>query len=1020
MGGEPNDGDIWDLKLEDLFSDAPAESEPAKNEFGPYVINLATSVEPISLPSSTLLNYERTQIYQVTAWKNDRLLFRLRLGPINSELEANAILADILRDYPDAAVLPACEDDIRMIAAVAASATSRGSSANDSKSARSGPGSSALAARAEPVRREPPAPPRAAAKETTAAIHQAMNARTEAPTPIPPRASLSASAAPRKAPHPGTPSAQSTSHATRAPHSPPSWLQEAARAVLESAAPLPPFVAAGARRLLARDAAPAAVAARSVAAPPPVAAPAPPAAPVVPVAVPAVVAKAPAGASARSVAPNNPPLPATRESASAVETSAPVAERPQVKEAAPAPRAEAAKAREPVKRAAPPAATPFEPPKTPTPPVVADDLAPIAWDEAPLTEADDLFLSLSLEPEVVRAEVPAPTRVPAPAAATSAPEWSFVVHAPRTTVDPASPRVEATPARKHEVAPATPEPLVSLSLAPDSPRPPIETTPAAPVAVPPAATTTRPARSTIETPSTAPDPRPAAPESAPTGSADDLEDTVESLALSLMIDLTQASTTPAPAASAAVAAAPAPHAVAAREAQAAIPVLAAAVAPAKGRQATAAAPAKGRPSSSKSNVPVLDTPVARGSRRSRKSGAASSAPKSPAAAPSTPRVSAATAPKASEPPPSRSTVVLTIPSPRPANPERPRPPPNAMPLPAARAAIAKPAAPAVATPVAQPPAAAPIAPAAAAPAAAPDPKPVVAPVAKPTSPSVAAPVAAPALPPVARPSSRPTLAPVSAPVWRPLSTPIAASVAAAVRPAIARPAMTPFVAPRPMPAVMQPAARAPSPPPAMQPSIRPPVPGPRPTPVPAAHAPAAHAPAPASSHARRFEVLPGSLPSVDSTQTMRALTMTELEDDGSEKLYVIQLALSVTEIQPEQVPNLAIFNEYRLYSAVGREDGKVMHALRLGFFNDEGPAVAVAGYLSGYFEGPKVTRVSAAERERFATRRVSARKDSGESGVHAAIDLSSPQRAPTTSLADLKVAAAVESLNGRRPPAARR
>jgi hypothetical protein len=138
-------------------------------------------------------------------------------------------------------------------------------------------------------------------------------------------------------------------------------------------------------------------------------------------------------------------------------------------------------------------------------------------------------------------------------------------------------------------------------------------------------------------------------------------------------------------------------------------------------------------------------------------------------------------------------------------------------------------------------------------------------------------------------------------------------------------------------------------------------------------------------------------------------------------LWVIQLALSITEISPEQIPNLAIFNEFRLYSAVGREDGRVMHALRLGFFTDEAPAQAVAGYLSGYFEGPKVTRVSAAERERFGARRVAARKDSGASGVHAAIDLSSPPaRAPTTSLADLKVIAAEESRNSRRPPAARR
>lgn len=125
------------------------------------------------------------------------------------------------------------------------------------------------------------------------------------------------------------------------------------------------------------------------------------------------------------------------------------------------------------------------------------------------------------------------------------------------------------------------------------------------------------------------------------------------------------------------------------------------------------------------------------------------------------------------------------------------------------------------------------------------------------------------------------------------------------------------------------------------------------------------------------------------------------EEEGSEKLLVIQLALSEAEFTPEAVPNLAIFEEFSLYSAVGYESGKVMHALRLGFFTAEGPAEAVAGYLRAFFESAAVARVSAAERERFGTRRIAARKETGETGVHAAIELSSAPTAPTTSLADL-------------------
>jgi len=121
------------------------------------------------------------------------------------------------------------------------------------------------------------------------------------------------------------------------------------------------------------------------------------------------------------------------------------------------------------------------------------------------------------------------------------------------------------------------------------------------------------------------------------------------------------------------------------------------------------------------------------------------------------------------------------------------------------------------------------------------------------------------------------------------------------------------------------------------------------------------------------------------------------EEEGSEKLLVIQLAVSEAEFTPEAVPNLAIFEEFSLYSAVGYESGKVMHALRLGFFTAE----AVAGYLRAFFESAAVARVSAAERERFGTRRIAARKETGETGVHAAIELSSAPTAPTTSLADL-------------------
>ena len=51
--------------------------------------------------------------------------------------------------------------------------------------------------------------------------------------------------------------------------------------------------------------------------------------------------------------------------------------------------------------------------------------------------------------------------------------------------------------------------------------------------------------------------------------------------------------------------------------------------------------------------------------------------------------------------------------------------------------------------------------------------------------------------------------------------------------------------------------------------------------------------------------------------------------------FSIQLSLSEDPIDPEHVPSLDIFNEYRLYSVTGLDGGRVMHALRLGFFSSE-------------------------------------------------------------------------------------
>jgi len=128
---------------------------------------------------------------------------------------------------------------------------------------------------------------------------------------------------------------------------------------------------------------------------------------------------------------------------------------------------------------------------------------------------------------------------------------------------------------------------------------------------------------------------------------------------------------------------------------------------------------------------------------------------------------------------------------------------------------------------------------------------------------------------------------------------------------------------------------------------------------------------------------------VESTQTVRALTPLELEDTGSSRWYVIQLALSEQAFDPDAVPDLDIFSLYRLYSVAGLDQGRFVHALRLGFFGEEIGAAAVAKYLAAYYAEPSIKRVSVAERERFADRGIEARKDVGASGKHAAIEITS-------------------------------
>ncbi len=139
--------------------------------------------------------------------------------------------------------------------------------------------------------------------------------------------------------------------------------------------------------------------------------------------------------------------------------------------------------------------------------------------------------------------------------------------------------------------------------------------------------------------------------------------------------------------------------------------------------------------------------------------------------------------------------------------------------------------------------------------------------------------------------------------------------------------------------------------------------GARSTPTAPAKAPVAKAPP--MTPAKPAMPVDAKHPDLDSTQTIRALTAEELNDESQEKVFAIQLAASEQPVNLDAMPHLDIFEAYRLYSVATAGSGKIVHSLRLGFFKEAVSAEAVAGYLKTFFSTPTVIRISVAEQARF-------------------------------------------------------
>jgi hypothetical protein len=113
----PTSDDIWHLSIEDLLG---PPTEPARTAGqGPFVLNLRTSTATIGSPPKGLLPFDRLHVYQLMRSHEGQPQFQLRLGIIESELEADTLLSMVREHYPGAIKERAEDDDKAAIARAA-------------------------------------------------------------------------------------------------------------------------------------------------------------------------------------------------------------------------------------------------------------------------------------------------------------------------------------------------------------------------------------------------------------------------------------------------------------------------------------------------------------------------------------------------------------------------------------------------------------------------------------------------------------------------------------------------------------------------------------------------------------------------------------------------------------------------------------------------------------------------------------------------------------------------------------
>lgn len=164
--------EIWHLGIEDLLM--PSVAPPPAAVQGPFVINLRTSSTRIGEVSKALRRFAQLHVYQLERRERGRPQYLLRAGIIETELEADAILATLREDYPGAFKESADDEDRHAVAARAPPAASPRAAAKQAEP----PHAEALPvdrpesrrATALPARRRAPAAPSARAADPAGAF----------------------------------------------------------------------------------------------------------------------------------------------------------------------------------------------------------------------------------------------------------------------------------------------------------------------------------------------------------------------------------------------------------------------------------------------------------------------------------------------------------------------------------------------------------------------------------------------------------------------------------------------------------------------------------------------------------------------------------------------------------------------------------------------------------------------------------------------------------------------------------